>query len=320
MIDAVSIHARLGSDGWIRVLMKCGIAQEFLKDKHGPCPICGGKDRFRFDNRGKGTFICNQCRAGDGFKLIMGFCRLTFKDAFHRVLEIEGITPSQKIEPVKREPRALEIAEPTRRVKMLLKESCLVENCDAAVEYLASRSLWPLPEGHQLRAHPSVEYWHERQSIGRFPALLAAVRNGDSELVTAHVTYLTSEGAKIQNLEPRKMLSALTGHCGCAAQLMPANDIVGIAEGIETAFSATKLTGIPTWAALNATLLAKFEIGPDITKLVIFADRDVAGLEAALMLTQKMQDKVTTETRIPQVKDWNDVLAMQECEKREKAK
>ncbi len=40
------------------------------KSQHGPCPICGGTDRFRCDDKqGKGTWICNHCRAGDGFSL-----------------------------------------------------------------------------------------------------------------------------------------------------------------------------------------------------------------------------------------------------------
>ena len=45
---------------------------KLAKNKHSPCPICGGKDRFRFDDRdGRGTWICNQCgggkpKAGDG--------------------------------------------------------------------------------------------------------------------------------------------------------------------------------------------------------------------------------------------------------------
>ncbi|OMQ21303.1 DNA primase [Serratia oryzae] len=39
--------------------------------KHGPCPACGGKDRFRFDDKqGRGTWFCNQCGHGDGLDLI----------------------------------------------------------------------------------------------------------------------------------------------------------------------------------------------------------------------------------------------------------
>lgn len=48
-----------------------GIDVPSSRTKHGPCPICGGKDRFRCDDKqGKGSWICNQCGAGDGFALI----------------------------------------------------------------------------------------------------------------------------------------------------------------------------------------------------------------------------------------------------------
>ncbi|KJC08731.1 helicase [Citrobacter freundii] len=39
--------------------------------KHGPCPHCGGTDRFRFDNKnGRGTWFCNNCGHGDGLDLV----------------------------------------------------------------------------------------------------------------------------------------------------------------------------------------------------------------------------------------------------------
>ena len=37
----------------------------------GTCPMCGGKDRFRFDDKGgRGTWICSQCGAGDEIELV----------------------------------------------------------------------------------------------------------------------------------------------------------------------------------------------------------------------------------------------------------
>ena len=41
--------------------------------KHGACPVCGGKDRFRFDDKnGLGTWFCSQCEpsSGGGLKLL----------------------------------------------------------------------------------------------------------------------------------------------------------------------------------------------------------------------------------------------------------
>ena len=39
--------------------------------RHSACPACGGKDRFRFDNKaGRGTWFCNRCGHGDGLDLV----------------------------------------------------------------------------------------------------------------------------------------------------------------------------------------------------------------------------------------------------------
>lgn len=55
---------------WQDVFSSCGIEFRHNK-KHGPCPICGGKDRFRVDDKnGDGTWYCNHCGAGDGLKLV----------------------------------------------------------------------------------------------------------------------------------------------------------------------------------------------------------------------------------------------------------
>lgn len=315
MIRAEQINAALGADGWRNILTASGIDEIFLKNKQGPCPACGGKDRFRFDNKkGRGTFYCNQCGAGDGFHLLQRVHGISFIEARDMAARLAGLDSTAYVQPIRPSRPITDdepaIAQPTRRVRQLLKESCAIEDCAPAIEYLHSRGLWPLPAGHRLRAHPSVEYWHDNRTVGRFPALVTPVRDGDSELVTVHVTYLTQDGAKVSEYEPRKILSPMTGRFGCSAQLMEFTDVLGIAEGIETALSATKLTGIPTWAALNAGMLAKFEVAPEVAKLVIFADRDVAGLEAATKLMQKLQDKVTMEIRIPtaNAKDWNDSL------------
>ena len=310
MLDAQAIHAALGAEGWREALVACGIGEEFLKNRHGPCPACGGKDRFRFDNKGRGAFICGQCGAGDGFKLVMRVHGFPFSEARKRVMAAAGLREnSEKSFLPKVEPEPIERAEPTGRVRRLLRECCAIENCDPAIRYLASRSLWPLPAGHTLRAHPSVEYWEDRQRIGRYPALIAEVRDLCSELVTAHVTYLTPDGQKLSGYEPRKILSTMSGREGCVAQIMQRDgDTLGIAEGIETALSAAKLTGIPCWSAINRVLLAKFEPPHDLSKVVIFADRDVAGLEAAAKLMERLQEKFRLEIRTPSLKDFNDVL------------
>ena len=68
--------------------------------------------------------------------------------------------------------------------------------------------------------------------------------------------------------------------------------------------------GLPVWAALNTSLLSRFEPPPGVHRVVVFADRDVAGLEAALELTARLDGRTTVETRIPKApaNDWADVL------------
>ncbi|HFO8049396.1 TPA: primase-helicase zinc-binding domain-containing protein [Escherichia coli] len=55
--------------------------------KGGPCPACGGDDRFTFDDTGgRGTFICRKCpdetdayyQAGDGLELVRRVASVRF--------------------------------------------------------------------------------------------------------------------------------------------------------------------------------------------------------------------------------------------------
>lgn len=309
MMDAHAIHAQLGADGWREILLASGIDEKHLRNRHGPCPACGGKDRFRFDNRhGRGDWICNHCGSGDGFRLLMNAMRIDFAEARKLVMSTAGLRESAPVQYAPRQltPEPEEISSPTQRVRALLRESCMVDDCEPSRLYLASRKLWPLPRGHSLRAHPSVPYWHEKQCIGRFPALIAAVRDMGGELVTAHVTYLEPTGEKLRDFEPRKILSAMKGREGCAVPLMPHGDTLGIAEGIETALSAAIMHEVPVWSALNKTLLQKFEPPATVNKLIIFADRDVAGLDAATKLMERLQERVRLVIKTPQSDDWND--------------
>src|SRR3546814_303448 len=57
---------------WPSILPQFGISPSYLTGKQTPCPTCGGKDRFRFDNKdGRGTYYCNKCGPGDGVQLVM---------------------------------------------------------------------------------------------------------------------------------------------------------------------------------------------------------------------------------------------------------
>jgi hypothetical protein len=194
-------------------------------------------------------------------------------------------TSSSSAAPTARPPS---IAEPTRRIRDLLRTAATVDLVPDVVGYLQSRKLWPLPHGCTLRAHAGAPYFSDGQMLGRFPALLAEVRDVAGELVTLHVTYLQNN-RKLTDHPPRKLLSSTNGRIGCAVRLVPAGPVLGIAEGIETALAAMQIIGVPVWAALNTALLAKFEPPAGVERQIIAADRDVAGLTAAW----KLRDRAT---------------------------
>ena len=56
---------------WRHILPALGIPAEKLTNKHQPCPVCGDRDRYRFDDKdGYGSYICTHCGNGDGFHLV----------------------------------------------------------------------------------------------------------------------------------------------------------------------------------------------------------------------------------------------------------
>ncbi|EBL3413407.1 DUF927 domain-containing protein [Salmonella enterica] len=69
-IDLIREVTSTAADRWPFVLAGLHIDVPDSPRKHTGCPACGGKDRFRFDDNGRGSFICNQCGAGDGLELI----------------------------------------------------------------------------------------------------------------------------------------------------------------------------------------------------------------------------------------------------------
>jgi putative DNA primase/helicase len=80
---------------WASILPHVGVPADALTGKHGPCPGCGGRDRFRFDDKdGRGTFICGgggNVIAGDGFTLLAHVCGFTDLDALRAVADHLGL-------------------------------------------------------------------------------------------------------------------------------------------------------------------------------------------------------------------------------------
>ena len=146
----------------------------------------------------------------------------------------------------------------------------------------------------------------------RLPCLLGGVALWPSRSVTAvHRTYLEGNGEGKAKVEPAKMTLGPVG--GGAVRLAAAGERLGVAEGIETSLSAQQATGIPTWAALSAGGIENLVL-PDLplaSQVIIFADHDRCGLEAA----DKAASLWTVQGRLVRIvkpplpgQDFNDLL------------
>ncbi|TBM15627.1 DUF927 domain-containing protein [Hafnia paralvei] len=69
-IDLIREVTAAATNRWPEILDFIGVNIPASPRTHTACPACGGKDRFRFDDNGRGSHFCNQCGAGDGLDLI----------------------------------------------------------------------------------------------------------------------------------------------------------------------------------------------------------------------------------------------------------
>lgn len=286
---------------WRGILLALGIDQAYLSGKHGPCPMCEGRDRFRWDNQdGGGGFICNICGAGNGFDLLMKTKGWDFKTAAREVDQIVGNVSSEPVRQKINPDRQLEL------LRSLWRASTPMQEGDPAHQYLSGRV--PLPKGIPagLRYAPAC-----RMPDGMAePAMIAIVSAADGVPVNIHRTSL----ARLGPGEKRKR-AMMPGELpdGAAVRLsLLHGERLGIAEGIETALAASHRFGLPVWSAINATMLAKWIPPAGVKEVLIFGDCDpkFAGQAAAYQLAHKLAARhhLAVQVHIPQQfgLDWAD--------------
>jgi putative DNA primase/helicase len=308
---AMTYHAPLRErtrGRWHGILTALGLAPKYLTGKHGPCPMCGGKDRWRFiDTNGDGTWICNQCGADSGIGLVMKFLGLPFKDAAQRIEGILGDVQIQASRPEREEGKT------RAKVKAMWRQASPVRRGDPVDLWLRRRGVGLDVYPSSIRAGERVRYYDGRSAdvFSDHPAMLAMVSDPDGAPVTIHRTYLSSDGEKASVDSPRKLFSAVTK--GSAIRLATPSRIVGVAEGIENALAAARLFQVPTWAAICAKMLENFEPPAGVEAVTIFGDNDrnYVGQRATHTLAARLSSRgLSVEVQIPSEPgdDWNDVL------------
>ena len=235
----------------------------------GPCPICGGTDRFGINTR-KGQFLCRRCGGkGDEIGLVMFVRGIDFKAALDWLCG-----PSQDLSPAERAERAARAAENAARKEREAVQFRTRAIAEARDIWQAGQSQHPLIWAYLeargitrqllpvlpvcLRLAPALPYMvanPDHSSANRWieahrgPAILAAVQGQDGKFCAVHRTWfdLGQPQGKARILHP------VTGEAmprkkiwgskkGGAIRLRPNPDpgarTLVMGEGIETTLTA----------------------------------------------------------------------------------
>ena len=253
-------------------------------ERVGPCPACGGRDRFSINVK-KQVFNCRGCdRGGDVVALVQHLDNCDFKAAVV-TLAGEERKPIAPVKPAAVHHEKEDDQEKTKRALRIWDEASEV-NGTLAEQYLRRRGLELPEDGHALR------YFSPCPFAGTtYPALIALFRDiVTNEPRAIHRIALGPEGILIG----KRMLGRVGG---CAVKLDADADVehgLAVGEGIETMIAARVRGFRPAWALGSAGTLKNFPVLNGVECLSIIVDHDPpdrngrqAGQEAALECSQR---------------------------------
>ncbi len=174
--------------------------------------------------------------------------------------------------------------------------------------YLRERGLKPGPDGWplSLRYHPALKHSYTGLLL---PSLVAAITIWPGRSVGGiHRTFLRLDGkGKAPITKPKMMI----GRCGGGAvRLAPIGPELVLSEGIETGLSVQQATGLPVWATLGTSGLRSVILPPEVKTVIVAADGDQAGEEAAQETARRFiaEGRTVKIAHPPQGMDFNDLL------------
>ena len=319
---------------WEAILTAAGVPAHALKKKHGPCPLCAGRDRYRFtDKDGRGCWICNACQptGSDGFGLLAKWLNVDFVGAVRWVADYLRITPGSPgpvaahvrlpPPPAERGPDLAAQRRAAKRISALWREARPVTADCPVSRYLSNRGLLLAHYPAVLRFHPALTYWQPSDDgsapirCGEHPAMLAAIQQPAGRCIALHQTFLTPDGHKADVPSVKKWTATSSKAGGAAIRLFEPDTRLAITEGIETALAVHQANDWPVWAAVSAWGLENVQIPGSVQSVLVAADNDPAGLKAAYALAERLTAQgLQVRVMYPSEagRDWLDILVMSE--------
>lgn len=264
-----------------------GIRLRGRVERSGPCPNCGGEDRFNL-NTVKGLWFCRQCKDDGGD--VIDLVRLVEGCDFVRACEILTGTPAPngaeghglsaeeraRVEAERAEKRrqadvtAAKFRDQERRRLHRWWNRAQSARNSLVEDYLDLRSL-TLPPGARLRFEPAAKLWADGKRgsavVHVGPAMFAGITGPDGTFAGLHTTWIDlgePDGkARVPDADgefvPAKKVrgSQLGGRIELVRVAEPRRLVIG--EGIETTLSVRDdmidagldTAGIAFWAAIN---------------------------------------------------------------------
>jgi hypothetical protein len=226
----------------------------------GPCPRCGGDDRFVISPQQvpQKQFLCRPSnKGGDVISMIEHVREVPFMAACEIINGCPAPQRQSTVQPV--DPEVERARQDARRDAELLraeqakaevaKKACsasaFFDDCKTILgthgeAYYRLRGI-PLYGDvvDDLRFHPAIKYKaDDGELVGRFPAVVAAIRTPERRLIGAHITYLDPD-EPIKLTEPHVPKGSVQkkvwgNQVGGAIYLGAVRPVMAIGEGIET--------------------------------------------------------------------------------------
>lgn len=250
---------------WPHILPALGV--KVIKNHHQACPVCGGSDRFRFDDKeGRGTWFCNQCGAGDGLKLVEKALGLSAGDAAKQVNAVTG-----NLSPVAPEALAAMDADTdaSRKAAAELAATLMEKTRTATGNAYLTHKGFPDRECLMLTAS------HKTGGVSYCTGDMVVPLYDDSGILV-NLQLINADGLK-RTLKGGQV----KGTCHLIEGQKQAGKRLWIAEGYATALSVQQLTGETVMVALSSVnLLSLASLARHkypACQIVLAADRDLNG-------------------------------------------